>query len=59
MCHTGRCVYEDYMGNCTLKREECVPNYPDDAACVLMEWEQEQDEEKEINDNLFVLNTTT
>lgn len=30
MCYTGKCIYEDYMGNCTLSKttdETCKNGY--------------------------------
>lgn len=48
MCYTGKCKYEDHMGECILKQERDAPYYPDDAACVRMELELEEDEKGEI-----------
>lgn len=40
MCYTGACLYENYEGECSLPR---FSDYPDDAAC--MQWEREQEEQ--------------
>ena len=34
MCYTGRCDYEDCMGDCALGPDE---GYPADAGCVVLD----------------------
>ena len=46
MCYSGRCKYENHMGECiravhNLKVKLPVDHYPDDAACTLADREIE------------------
>jgi len=40
MCYSGKCPYEDYWGDCTIKNGR----YPEDALCVR---EQERDDKED------------
>jgi hypothetical protein len=39
VCCSGRCKYEGYMGDCTVRGK-----YPDDALCIVIEKEIEEEE---------------
>ena len=40
MCYTGKCHYEDHMGDCQLRSHNIrkglpLDSYPDDAGCII------------------------
>ncbi len=50
MCHSGRCIYENWHGECTTK-----PPYPEDSNCAIMHREQAEEEDQIIVDGPFPL----
>jgi hypothetical protein len=48
MCYTGKCHYEDYLGECTIKD---IKDIPDDAGCVIAEIEIEKIEKENFLKN--------
>ena len=45
MCYSGRCKYEDSLGECSIVKE---PILPDDAFCVEVEKKIEAYEERQV-----------